>query len=249
MIYDKTARDKALDELAKRGPAPTHLATARLTGSNKNVLELGCATGYVSQLMRQNNCTVTGIELDPEAAAEASKHCQRVIVGDLNETSLLNSLDQTYDVIVAGDILEHLIDPETILDTLHDHLKPGGYILVSMPNIAFWRMRLDLLMGRFEYQEFGLLDKTHLRFYTVKTFYALARKTGYDVQHTHINDAGFPLSGLLSKLPVFGKWVRTAALKLAYVFPNVFAFHTIYQLAPSRRTSEEDTHVAGTQNR
>ncbi len=232
IIYDESIKKRALEHIRRFGPAPTHFRMAELTGAGKTVLELGCATGYVSELLARNGCVVTGVEIDSDAAKTAEEHCHIVLTGDLSDPSLLESLEGPFDVILCGDIIEHLTDPMTLLKRLQTCLKPGGYILVSLPNVAYWRMRFDLLMGNFDYTETGLLDYTHLRFFTVNSFYRFADKCGYQVAEKVINDAGFPGSVFLSKLPVFGGVVANLAIFLGKLLPNMFAFHTIYKLVP-----------------
>src|SRR5688500_10369431 len=143
------------------------MTVIRLVGTGKRVLELGCATGYVSRVLVENGCEVVGIELDAEAAKRAMEHCEFVVVGDLEVLDLAEELgDRQFDVIVAADTLEHLKNPEIVLERLHPFFAPNGYLVASIPNIAHGSVRLALLEGRFPYSQTGLLDDTHLRFYT-----------------------------------------------------------------------------------
>jgi len=145
----------------------THAWVVRLVGDDKRVLELGPAKGYMSQVLTAKGCTVTGIEIDPKMAAEASKYAERVIVGNLDELDLDQELgEQRFDVIVAADVLEHLKDPLSALVRLKAFLADGGHFVVSLPNIAHASVRLALMSGQFEYRDLGLLDRTHLRFFT-----------------------------------------------------------------------------------
>jgi len=232
MRYEKEARNKALAAMDRDGPALTHRRIVDLVGTNRSVLELGCATGYVSKMMTANGCSVTGVELDEQAAETSRSVCTKVITGDAGDPAVLEQAGTGFDVVVCGDILEHLPDPETVLTALPRHLNPDGFILVSMPNVAFWRMRWDLLLGRFNYQDFGLLDRTHLRFYTVKSFRRLAKQTGYIITQEIVNEAGFPGSLTLCRIPLFGPTFKYLALRLSELNPNLFAFHSIYKLEP-----------------
>src|ERR1043166_3315234 len=90
----------------------THATVLRLAGSGKRILELGCSAGHMSQHFRKNDCEVIGIDIDPQAAANASQYCERVIVGDLDSMNFEAELGtDSFDVIVAADVLEHLKDP------------------------------------------------------------------------------------------------------------------------------------------
>jgi 2-polyprenyl-3-methyl-5-hydroxy-6-metoxy-1,4-benzoquinol methylase len=145
----------------------THARVVRLVGTDRRVLELGSAAGHMSRVLRERGCSVVGIEVDPEMAALAAPHCERVIVGDLDELDLEAELgDDHFDVIVAADVLEHLKDPLAVLRRMRGFLAPKGHFVISLPNVAHGSVRLALLEGRFAYQRAGLLDETHLRFFT-----------------------------------------------------------------------------------
>lgn len=153
----------------------------RLIGRNKTVLEVGCATGYVSRvLVRDFGCTVTGIEVDPDAARVAATVAQRVIVGDIQTLDYPGTLgDAQFDVVLFADVLEHLVDPEAVLRQVRPFLAEGGRVLASIPNIAHSAIALELLQGRFVYQPRGLLDNTHLRFFTRQSVSQLFEAAGY----------------------------------------------------------------------
>jgi GT2 family glycosyltransferase/2-polyprenyl-3-methyl-5-hydroxy-6-metoxy-1,4-benzoquinol methylase len=161
-----------------------------LIGENRRVIDFGCATGYLACLLKQKGCVVTGIEINEQAASIAEQYCERVIVCDLDITRLLDILPkQTFDVAVFGDVLEHLRDPWRILQETKELLLPQGYVVASIPNIAHGAIRLSLLQGKFDYQELGILDNTHLRFFTRKTVEELFEKSGYlseIVDRTHL---------------------------------------------------------------
>lgn len=149
------------------GSDTTHARIVRLVGHDRRVLELGPATGYMSRVLVEHGCTVVGIEIDPEMAAEAARYCERVVVGDLDHLDLDLELGrERFDVVVAADVLEHLKDPLGALRRLRGFLEPGGFFVISLPNIAHGSVRLALLEGHFDYQKLGLLDETHLRFFT-----------------------------------------------------------------------------------
>ena len=151
-------------------------------GFDKKVLEFGCSTGYVSKILKERSCVVTGIEIDGEIAKKAETYCERVIVGDIENIGFNKELcNEKFDVALLGDILEHLKAPKTILFKVKNFLKENGYIVISIPNIAHWSIRLDLLCGKFDYQEMGILDDTHLRFFTKSSIVNLLESSGYFV--------------------------------------------------------------------
>ncbi|BDA72847.1 hypothetical protein CAL7716_070130 [Calothrix sp. PCC 7716] len=157
--------------------------TLHFIGKNKSVVDFGCATGYLAQLLKHNGCVVTGVDYNQEAAQEAEKHCQEVIIADLDFTSITEIFpNQKFDVAVFGDVLEHLRNPWKVLEDTKSILQSGGYVVASIPNIAHGAIRLALLQGKFEYTQFGILDNTHLRFFTKKTIQELFETTGYLVK-------------------------------------------------------------------
>ncbi len=162
---------------------------ALLVGHNKQVLELGCSTGYFSNaLTKQFGCTVTGVEIDKGAAQEASKVCQRVICGDLDKPELLSVLhDSSFDVVVLSDVLEHLRDPHGLLMEIKRLLKPSGYIVASIPHVGHGSIRLSLLSGQFPYRRMGLLDDTHLKFFDRIELENLFHQSGYELSEVNRN--------------------------------------------------------------
>jgi 2-polyprenyl-3-methyl-5-hydroxy-6-metoxy-1,4-benzoquinol methylase len=144
------------------------------------VLEFGCSTGYMSKALRDRlGATVVGVELNAEAAQQAQAHVERVLIGDAEELDLEAELGgERFDAILFADVLEHLRHPDRTLRAAAQLLKPGGVVVISMPNVAYWRVRVDLLRGRFDYRQTGILDRTHLRFFTEHTLGDLIRDAG-----------------------------------------------------------------------
>src|SRR6266508_4394193 len=160
----------------------THAQLIRLTGRNKQVLEIGPATGYLTEILRSRGCRVWCIENDPEAAKIAAQFCERMVVSDVEKIDLVSTFgDQRFDVVMFGDVLEHLVEPRAALARVATILKPEGYVVASVPNVAHGSLRLSLLRGEFRYTELGLLDRTHLRFFTRETTEAMFRQAGYRI--------------------------------------------------------------------
>lgn len=159
--------------------------TIRLVGEAKSVLELGCATGYVSRLLtQQRGCHVVGIERNHEAAAEARRACDEVIVADLDDLDYERQLGaRRFDVVLCGDVLEHLRDPGRVLARLRPFLRPDGYVVASIPNVVHASVVAELLGGHFPYRPWGLLDDTHLRFFTRDSIYECFEGAGFVISH------------------------------------------------------------------
>jgi 2-polyprenyl-3-methyl-5-hydroxy-6-metoxy-1,4-benzoquinol methylase len=172
-----------------------HADVVRLVGENVRVLELGPASGYMSWVFASRGCTVVGIELDAEMAAQAAEACERVIVGDLDTLDLEEELgEERFDVVVAADVLEHLRDPLRLLERLKAFLEPDGAFVISVPNIAHGSVRLALLSGHFDYAKVGLLDSTHLRFFTRESFEQLLDEAELGLAELHRHELNLDAS-------------------------------------------------------
>ncbi|AEF97063.1 class I SAM-dependent methyltransferase [Methanotorris igneus] len=202
-------------------PYSSHMRIVQLVGNNKKVLDVGCSAGHLSKVFKENGCEVVGIELDDESAKIARNYCIDVIKGDV-ETINLNYPDEYFDVIVFGDILEHLKNPQTVLIKLRRYLKKDGYIVCSIPNIAHITVRLMLLMGKWEYEDVGLLDRTHLRFFTKKTAIKLAENAGFKIEEVYPTP-WIPFFRLRKLHPIFLKIEYT----ITKMLPTLFALQFV----------------------
>lgn len=224
MSLPKYHKDTIYDP-ATAHPDEAHSVLMRLIPPDSRVLELGCASGYLSGYMEQaRGCRVTGLEVDPRATTLAAERCSEVHTVDLDSPDALQAAQASapYDVLLAAAVLEHLKYPERLLMAAHDLLRPGALVLVSLPNVAYWQIRLKLLVGRFHYTDYGVMDRTHLRLYTVKTGRALLTEQGYPVERLHI--AGSALQNILNAL------ARRQGRPLpAPVLPGLFGYELIYQ--------------------
>ena len=161
-----------------------HAHALAFVGRGKRVLELGCAAGHVTRALVDRRCEVVGIEADAEAASNLDDLAGGrvdVFVGDLTDPTIVQKAAEgrTFDVVLAGDVLEHLPDPVSTLQACRDVLRPDGYLVVSLPNIAHADVALSLLDGQFGYRDTGLLDRTHLRFFTLEGVHQLLEDAGF----------------------------------------------------------------------
>ena len=150
-------------------------------GRGKTVLELGCGPGAMTRFMREQlDCRITALEIDAELARLAEPYCEKLYQVDLESFDFAGAFaDQRFDVVIAADVLEHLKDPWACLRQVRELLKPEAYLIVSIPNIAHNAVIAQLLSGRFPYQSQGLLDYTHLRFFTRRDIETLLLETGF----------------------------------------------------------------------
>lgn len=143
-----------------------HAYAISMVGSGGRVLEVGCSVGHVTEHLVAAGNVVVGIEIDPEAAAVARRVASEVHVADVDRTPLRELVEPGFDVVLLGDVLEHLRDPEAVLTDAVGLLVPDGRVVVSVPHVGFVDVRLMLLEGTWAYQPDGLLDRTHLRWFT-----------------------------------------------------------------------------------
>jgi methionine biosynthesis protein MetW len=156
---------------------------ASMIPAGARVLDVGCGTGSVSRLvMDACHCTVFGIEPDADRAAAASANGIEIVGAQLTE-DLIPRLG-LFDVVLFADVLEHLVDPFEALQLAQKFLRVRGAIVASLPNIAHWTVRLDLLHGHFDYQPVGIMDATHLRWFTRRSLFRLFTQAGYCIVET-----------------------------------------------------------------
>jgi 2-polyprenyl-3-methyl-5-hydroxy-6-metoxy-1,4-benzoquinol methylase len=157
----------------------------RLWGSRTNldVLDVGCGLAITSRHIAAHGNRVTGIESSAEAVAVARMRVAEVIQSDLQNLDDVKRAfgDRRFDVIIFADVLEHLAWPIGVLRGYLDLLKEGGSVIVSLPNVGLWSVRLNLLLGRFRYEETGVLDRTHLRFFTRRSAREMIEEAGLKV--------------------------------------------------------------------
>lgn len=151
--------------------------------SAKRILEVGCGEGlFAKLLLAGGEKEVWGVELNSEAAQIASQSLTKVYVGAIE--NVMNELPGAYfDLIIFNDVLEHLVDPSLVLTGIRQKLNNEGQILASIPNLRFAKVIYNLLIKKdFTYTEMGILDSTHLRFFTINTIKKLFIESGYDIE-------------------------------------------------------------------
>ena len=155
------------------------------TGPQSAILELGCGAGGTGRaaMAAGKAGRYVGIELDPEAAATAAQDLSEVLVGDVGDEGKidLRPLEGVFDALIISEVLEHLTDPWKTLQRLVRCLKPGGVVFASSPNIAHWQVLKELWLGRFVYSDVGVMDRTHLRWFTPDSYREMFEAAGVEV--------------------------------------------------------------------
>jgi 2-polyprenyl-3-methyl-5-hydroxy-6-metoxy-1,4-benzoquinol methylase len=157
--------------------------------SGLDVLDVGCGFATTSQHIARRSNRVTGIESSAEAVAVARARVSDVVLADLQQLDDVKAAlnGRRFDVIIFADVLEHLAWPIGVLRAYLDFLKDGGSVIVSLPNVGLWSVRLNLLLGRFQYEETGVLDRTHLRFFTRRTAREMIEAAGLTITRRTYN--------------------------------------------------------------
>lgn len=161
-----------------------HQAIADRVRPGSTVLDVGCASGYLMEYLREvKQCECLGIEMEEDAACEARKADFTVIHGSAEQGLAAVAAHQPFDHVIFGDVLEHTVDPHAVLASSRVLLNPNGTSIVSLPNIVSLHARLKLLLGVWRYEDAGIFDRTHLRFFSVATGRELIEESGFRITH------------------------------------------------------------------
>jgi SAM-dependent methyltransferase len=157
------------------------------------VLDVGCANGFLRHFLPAPYFYLIGVERDDECIVQLRQHYDEVYQADLTPELVL-SLSRKPQVVVLADVLEHLPYPASALtNLLRNHVVPGTHVIISLPNVANLSVRLSLLLGRFEYSDRGILDRTHLRFFTLQSFRRLCYECEIAFQSLSVTPVPLPL--------------------------------------------------------
>lgn len=196
------------------------------------VLDVGCSSGLLGARVRSLGHHVTGVDyMEIPGVRDA---LDDFVLADLDDGDL-SKVEGTYDVILCGDVLEHLRQPGNLLEQAAAKLNPGGSILVSVPNFAHWYPRLRSALGLFDYDQRGILDSTHVRFFTKRSFEGLVRSKGLSVARRTATGLPFDVKNRggapRDKAPRPGL-LRSLDRMLTTVRPQLFGYQLLYELKP-----------------
>lgn len=196
-----------------------------------NVLDVGCADGRLGEFLRVRGHTVTGVDVVKHDGV--ADRLDAFVEADLDD-ALPAEVGGGYDVVVAFDVLEHTVHPDRVLRDLRERLAPGGVILACIPNFGHWYPRTRVLLGRFDYDRRGILDSTHVRFFTRRSFERVAERCGTRVAARY--DVGTPIEVAErggGQLPALANIPRKADDALRSMWPTLFAYQFLFELRPS----------------
>jgi len=180
-------------------------------------LDVGCFNGNLGrELIREKGCVVDGIDYREDMLKEAKKNGYRnTYLHDLSDQKLnFSDISEKYDFIIFADVLEHLVNPKGVLALLKPKLKDDGRVIISLPNVAFILNRFFLLIGKWDYKEFGTLDKTHLKFFTIKSAQGMVEESGFKVR----------------KITPYNQFKKLTLVKpFLKIFPGLFAYQFLIE--------------------
>lgn len=161
-------------------PHSPHNIIPTLIAPSTSVLDVGCNTGYFAKILKKKGVVTDGIDINSKALKIAKKYCDHVFKRDLY-TGRLSIPRKKYDYIIFADVLEHLPRPDLLLGDAKKHLTDKGTIIISLPNVARIEIRLQLLLGKFDYTDAGILGEDHLRFFSKESGIKFINETGLEV--------------------------------------------------------------------
>ncbi len=225
-------------------PAEASGLLVDLVPQGARVLDVGCGDGTLAVMLRDNkNAIVVGLE--PNSARASVATSRGIEVHQLELTASLVDRLGKFDVVMFADVLEHIPDPSILLQASNHMLLPNGIVIVSVPNVAHWTVRLNLLRGRFEYTASGMMDSTHLRWYTKSTILQLLKSNGFLAVETYAS-AGLWIWDYKERKP--WRWLREsrkqAIIKwMAKKWPTVFGYQHIVKAIPSTNLAGAERQI------
>lgn len=217
----------------------SHSKIVQLIPRYAQVLELGCSKGAMSRLMKEQcEASIFGVEKDPQAAWQAQRYCDYVFTEDLDHPNSLDALQfEKFDVITLVDVLEHLRYPQLLLERLKPFMMDESVILLSVPNVAHTSVRLELLTGDFRYEEAGILDDTHLKFFTLNSLKALIERSGFVINEVDYTWHDLPDSVIARYLRQVGVEATPHILEYFHQ-PDAVAYQFIISISLPKQKSQ-----------
>ena len=220
----------------KQSKSSSHYYVTRMVGNNQDVIDIGCGEGYLAaELKKLGNNRITGIDALPTASETSSLDDYYSADLDQGISSVIPQLNnRRFTRGILLDVLEHLKKPETILDECHQILDPDGQLIISVPNIANIAVRLSLLFGQFNYTERGLLDKTHLRFYTRKTARRMVESRGYQILEEQMTVIPVELTFKIPARSPLMRGLNALLRMLTWMAPSLFGYQIMFVARPAK---------------
>ena len=203
---------------------------ALLPGDATRVVDVGCGAGDNARLMKQSGRVVTGVTWSEAEARLAAPHLARVLVADI-EAGDLPLPRGGFDALLLSHVIEHVRDPAAVLTRLAPLLAPGGLLLLAVPNMANWRLRIRFALGGWSREDTGPLDRTHLHFWSYETALQILESTPFTFEHRQAGQLSVPLWPLRRIAPQLCRWIDKTVGRHA---PNLFAGQVLVTARVSR---------------
>lgn len=227
MPHTNTMKDHVIYPMKSNNGSSHQLIADYLNSypSNIRILDIGTANGTLGRLCPKHKRSLYGIEPQKESAREALPYYRTIISSSLENAP--PDFIRGYHIIVLADVLEHMVNPEIALQQLLIQQSPGTILIISVPNIANIWIRLNLLFGHFDYTNLGILDKTHLHFYTLKSIREFLSK--YPLMIQKVETTPIPINLAIPQLnrTLFGKIVSNLLRLLTPLAPTLLVYQFI----------------------
>jgi hypothetical protein len=221
--------------LAKTDPWSSHSVICRLLSfydEGTRVLDIGTASGMLGRMCIGRNYVIYGIEPNPEWARESSPYYKEILPNNLEDTP--ESFLRDYDVVVCADVLEHMIAPEKELQRLVLLQNSGTHFIISVPNIANIWIRINLLFGKFEYTDRGILDRSHKNFFTRSSFNEMLNLVGLDVVSISVTPIPLNLVHQFFENNIFGRLLFQFLNGVTQALPTLFGYQFVANAVKSQ---------------
>ncbi len=217
----------------KLSPYGSHETVLKMVHGPARVLELGCGDGQVSAALADKGMTVCGVDRE-SPVAEGRRALAEFHAHDLNQPLALTlKQGKDFDYVIMADVIEHLTRRDELLHDIRSFLKDDGCLIVSTPNIANWYVRLSLLMGRFNYGDRGILDRTHVHFYTLDSFISVIRRAGFEIEVVEGTSLPFELILASTGRSRICRLVDRLYFSLVRLWPKLFAYQLVIKARPA----------------
>jgi glycosyltransferase involved in cell wall biosynthesis len=206
----------------------SHGRISTLLGSraSSKILDLGCSSGLLSERLREMGHQVTGVDVSAQPGVK--ERTDAFFKTDLND-GIPAEVGTNFDIVLAADVIEHLVNPSVLMTGIRDVIAPGGTVIFCVPNVAHWYPRFRTTLGMFDYDQRGILDSTHLRFFTRRSIRRLVELQGYSIRR--IEPVGLPFDALKVSTGK-GRWMRLVDHFLLALWPTMFGYQFIIEATP-----------------
>jgi 2-polyprenyl-3-methyl-5-hydroxy-6-metoxy-1,4-benzoquinol methylase len=213
----------------KEDPDSSHGRIHALLSSRPpgTVLDLGCSGGLLAERFEHLGHRVTGV--DAVEVPGARQRMSRFVEADLDD-GIPKDVGEGFDLVLAADVLEHLRRPEQLLSDIRRVIRPRGTAVLCVPNFAHWYPRARVALGAFDYDQRGILDRTHLRFFTLRSIRRLIERQGFRIRRQEV--VGVPFEVVNARRASASRWLRLVERALLALWPTMFAYQVILEVEP-----------------